>query len=210
MQESVMPSLYLCLEAHCLPSFISILQSGFRLKTKVGLSIETMLCQEYGVQAETLDKIQTIFLDGKAVDDLESSVVRDGSILALSAAMPGLVGATLRRGGYYAAMRSPITSTGTRDTPELKEGMVTLKLFNLLLKELGPIFLRRGIWIEKSELQAFLSGLSGDFWMRCKEVRMNGRKVEPETVSKMVWPDADEFVFLKVELSSPDAHDCVG
>ena len=34
-------------------------------------------------------------LDGKPVDDIGSSFLHDGSTLALSAAMPGLVGATL-------------------------------------------------------------------------------------------------------------------
>ena len=203
MGKSRTPSLYLRLADNCLARFSSILQSGFRLKTEGGLSIETLLTQEYGVQPETLDKIQTVFLDGKAVDDLKSSVVREGSILALSAAMPGLVGATLRRGSYYAAMRSPITATGTRVGAEHKAVTITLKLFNLLLDELGPIFLKSGILIERGVLQAFLSRLPPKFWINCKEARINGRKVEPEAVSKMTWPNADELICLKAEGNIP-------
>jgi hypothetical protein len=210
MEEGEMPDLYLFWEENWLASFFPVLQSGFRLKITVGVSVETMLCQECGVRAETLDKIQTVFLDGKAVDDLASSVVGDGSILALSAAMPGLVGATLRRGGYYAAMRAPITAAGAQHGAEVKEGMVTLKLFNLLLRELGPIFLKRGIWLEKGVLQAFLSGLPPRFWAGCKEARINGRSVGVDAVSKRAWPEADELICLKVESSNPKVPECLG
>ena len=59
--------------------------------------------------------------------------------------MPGLVGATLRRGSYYAAMRSEISAAETEGAVEMKEGTVTLKLFNLLIGQLGPLFLASGI-----------------------------------------------------------------
>jgi len=197
-------SLYLCLEGKYLVNFFCLLQRGFRLKIKVGISVKTALTREFGLNAELLEKIQTIFLDGKAVDDLESSVIRDGSILALSAAMPGLVGATFRRGGFYAAMRSQITSVGTGDMTAPKEGMVTLKLFNLLIKELGPILLQKGILVEKNILQGFLAEQPRDFWMSCKEARINGCQVECEAVPKRRWPEADELICLEVESSSPE------
>jgi len=55
------------------------------------------------------EKISTIFLDGKAVDSPETALLREGSTLALSSAMPGLAGAILRRDGPYASLRSSIT-----------------------------------------------------------------------------------------------------
>jgi hypothetical protein len=201
-------SLYLCLEGKCLVNFFYLLQRGFGLKIRVGISVMTALTQEFGLDPELLEKIQTIFLDGKAVDDLESSIIRDGSILALSAAMPGLVGATFRRGGFYAAMRSQITSAGTGDMTGPKEGRVTLKLFNLLIKELGPILLEKGILVEKNVLQGFLAEQPRGFWMNCKEARINGRQVECETVPKMRWPDADDLICLEVESSSSKESKC--
>ena len=36
-------------------------------------------------------------------------MVGHGDTLALSAAMPGLVGATMRRGGYFAGLRANIS-----------------------------------------------------------------------------------------------------
>ena len=61
-------------------------------------------------------------LDGKPVDDIGAALVQDGSTLALSAAMPGLVGATLRRGGAYSSFRSAITYHETGERLRAGEG----------------------------------------------------------------------------------------
>lgn len=45
------------------------------------------------------ERIQTLLLNGLAVDDPDTAVLESGARLALSAAMPGVLGATLRRGG---------------------------------------------------------------------------------------------------------------
>jgi hypothetical protein len=164
----------------------------------------TTFSQEFGLDPKLIKKIETVFLDGKTVDDLESSIVKDGSILALSAAMPGLVGATLRRGSYYAAMRSHITDAGSQEKAESEDGMVTVKLFNLLMQELGPMFLRKGVWVKASVLHDFLTGQLRDFLMNCKEARINGRKAETQEVLEMKWSDPSELICLKVETSSPE------
>ena len=205
MQNSEKPSLFLRVESTCLTNFFYLLQSGFVLKIRVGMNVETTLTQEFGLSHDLLEKIQTVFLDGKAVDNLDASVVREGSILALSAAMPGLVGATLRRGSYYAAMRSQITAAETHDTAVVKDGMVRVKVFNILLKELAPIFLRKGIWIEKKVLRDFLAGQPQSFWSCCKEARINGAEVAPEAVVNWPWPNEDELIRLAVEASDPEA-----
>lgn len=53
-------------------------------------------------------RIQTILRNGLAVDGFDVALI-DRDRLALSAAMPGVAGAALRRGGYYAALRAGIT-----------------------------------------------------------------------------------------------------
>jgi hypothetical protein len=201
-------SLYLCLEGNCLANFFTLLQRGFGLKIRVGISVRNALTQELGLNEKLVEKIQTVFLDGKAVDDLESTIIRDGSILALSAAMPGLVGATLRRGSVYAVMRSQITSAEMGEVAGPMQGRVTLKIFNLLINELGPVLLAKGILVEKSVLKEFLSELPQAFWMSCKKTRINGREVECGTVQKMKWPDAEDLISLEVESSSSREPEC--
>ena len=163
-KRRIMMTVPLRFEADKISCFFPLLQRGFILKTRVGCSIKTLLCEDIGISPEYLEnRIQTIFLDGKAVDDIESAIIRDGATLALSAAMPGLVGSTFRRGSHLAAFRNSITHEREETSwSHETEGMFTLKLFNLLVKELGPIFFERGIWIGKDDLDDFLKRQSED------------------------------------------------
>jgi len=92
--------LNLIMDENHLNTLSIILQQGFLLKAQVGCSMKRFLIEGIGLSPEYIaERIQTIFLDGSPVDDLDSAIIKDGSHLALSAAMPGLVGAAMRRGG---------------------------------------------------------------------------------------------------------------
>ncbi|MBW1777166.1 MAG: hypothetical protein JRI76_12065 [Deltaproteobacteria bacterium] len=137
--------------------FLRLLQTGMILRVPQGTSVRETLVKHFGMDPAYLEnRIQTLFLNGKPVDDLDAAVVAEGSVLALSAAMPGLVGATLRRGSYLAAMRQCIEAgappPGTGKTPV----RVTVKLFNMVAKELGPERLTAGIVVDGSTFHAFL------------------------------------------------------
>jgi hypothetical protein len=81
-----------------------LLQSGFRLALATPCTVAAFLSDRLGLTPEFVAaRIQTVFLDGLAVDDLVSALVRPGARLALSGALPGLVGATMRRGGVRPA-----------------------------------------------------------------------------------------------------------
>ena len=157
MKTSTTSTLEFGLAQDDLSSFHALLQAGVKVDAQAGKSVKATFIEEFGLNSKHINQIQTVFLDGKAVDDLDASVIRDGSVLALSSAMPGLVGATLRRGSYYAAMRSQITAVDTQDKDAVasQPGIITLKLFNLVLRELAPIFLKRGIWVEKRLCMTF-------------------------------------------------------
>jgi len=171
------------------------------VKAEVGCSIKAFLCEQLGVSPEYLeDRIQTLFLDGKPVDDVNSAIIEHGSTLALSAAMPGFLGATLRKGSYYAAMRSEISYKKETESGPVQEGTVFLKLFNLLLGELGPAFLKQGIWLDGKILEDFFKSQSNDFWAGCKSARLNGERIDPDRLPGMNW--ANEQVFLQVQESS--------
>lgn len=155
--------------------FFPLLQRGVTIGGHVGCSVSAFLNKEVGVGQDTLEKIQSVFLDGSPVDDLGSAILKDGATLALSAALPGLVGATLRRGGAYSSFRSTITyhETGSECVPG--EGFVHLKLFNLLMAELGPGLLRKGVYVSSSDLAEFVSGQPADFWKGCRQILVNGK-----------------------------------
>jgi len=198
------PGLFLTLAGEKIPHLFQLLQQGFMVRVQVGGSVRALLSQQLGISPEFLEgRIKTIFLDGRPVDDIDSAVIKEGSILALSAALPGLAGATLRRGGAFASLRSQITHSG-RETPTAqREGFVVLKLFNLLMDELGPALLHRGVFIKKEVIKEFLQNLPKDFWAGCQVPRVNGEEVEVDELLRMNWPENEDPVRIRVEARDP-------
>jgi len=179
--------------------FHPLMQEGFMVRAEVGCTIKTLLCDQFKVSPEYLEtRVQTVFLNGKPVDDLESAEIPAGATLALSAAMPGLVGATLRRGGYYARMRSDITYRKEEAPGARGEGMVRIKLFNLLGPELAPTFLAKGVWLSSSRLREFLSQLPEEFWTQCQAIHLDGTTITATALRRVIWPDDSEPVRLSV------------
>jgi hypothetical protein len=188
----------LYLEESLIPRFFQLLQQGFRVKGQAGCSIKTFLCDQIGLDPEYLEKrVKTLFLDGKPVDDVNSATIRDGSTLALSAAMPGLAGAVLRSGGYYASMRNTISHGEESRAECVQEGMVSLKVFNILLKEIGSAFLKKGIWIRGKDLQNFIEGRWDEFWAGCKKATVDGKDVDLQTLPQIKWADGEVFLLLR-------------
>jgi len=167
------------------------------VKAQVDCNIKTLLCEQLGLDPEYLEtRIQTIFLDGRPVDDVNSAAVMDGSTLSLSAAMPGLVGATLRKGSYYASMRSQISHKEMAHSKPPHKGVILIKLFNLILKELGPIFLKKGVWINGKDISNFFIRQPHDFWEGIKEAKVDGKKIDLDKLLNITWEN--KHVFLKL------------
>lgn len=144
-----------------LSRFTALLQRGVAVRARGGATLERFLRDDLGLApGYVAERISTVFLDGQVVDRLEDAVVRDGSRVALSAAMPGLVGATLRRSGFYAPMRGAITHRAPASRRSAAEdAVVEVKLFNLLIAELGPVLLARGAVIARREAEQLLAGV---------------------------------------------------
>jgi hypothetical protein len=191
------PSLHLIVKRGLIPLIFPLFQKGVLINGRLGCSIRSFIHEQLGFSDQYIEKrIQTFFLDGKAVDDIDSAYIHDGSILALSASMPGLLGATLRKGSYYASMRSTISYNRKNNAVIPHEGTVRLKLFNLLISEMAPGILKQGVWVEGKELQEFLARHPKRFWSDCVEVVANGKSVEPAELARMTWEDK---VFLRVQ-----------
>jgi hypothetical protein len=123
------------------PAFKALLQRGVGIPDGTGVSVREFLQETLGIDSEYIEeKLQTVFLNGQPVDDFDRAIVRPGAVLALSGAMPGLAGATMRRGGFYARMREGITHAGT-DTAcgGGEKGVVVVKLFNRPLADLAEV-----------------------------------------------------------------------
>lgn len=142
-----------------LASFFPLLQRGVTVPAAVGCSLREFLCGQLGIPEQYVTgRITTIFLDNHPLDNLDCLIGAQAR-LTLSAAMPGLVGAVLRRSSFYAALRAGITQAESAGKLDGGNGTVTLKLFNLLLPELGPLVLARGILLDRTEVHQVLGSL---------------------------------------------------
>ncbi|MDA8083579.1 MAG: hypothetical protein M0024_07985 [Nitrospiraceae bacterium] len=198
-QMEAIPRLELTVDQRLIPRFLLLFQQGVMLRARVGCSLQVFLREEVGAGLDTLEKIQSIFLDGSPVDDLSEARVRDGSVLALSAAMPGLVGATLRRGGAYSSFRSSITYHETAAQCVSGEGLVQVKLFNLLIDVLGPGLLKKGVLVKSFSLMALLTEQAPHCWKGCGRALLDGKTIVPQALCDALRISCHEMVFLSVD-----------
>lgn len=156
--------------------FFPLLQEGVGVEIETGASVKQLLIEQFGVSAEYIaSRITTLFLNSKAIDSAATALVHDGAVLALSGAMPGLVGATMRSGGFYAAMRGAMTYRNDSAAPAARRGVIKIKLFNLLLEELGPRVLMRGVVLPSARWREFLAQQPEQ--LRIKGYWVDGRPV---------------------------------
>ncbi|HBD08871.1 MAG TPA: hypothetical protein DCZ69_11480 [Syntrophobacteraceae bacterium] len=186
-----------------------MLQSGFQVRAQVGVSVRDLLCNQLELPSDYLDsRIQSVFLDSRPVDDMDRAIVEDGSVLALSGALPGLVGATMRRGGYYGCLRDSITyrpaSANLVANPKSAAGTITIKLFNLVLKDLGPHFLSRGVLLPANAVEGFLRSQPGDIWDANSRFRINGELLAVSSPAQHPWPRLAGTLLLRVTADADD------
>ena len=143
-----------------LSAFFPLFQKGVAIPAIVGCTLKSLLVDQLAIPADYVtDRVTTIFFNNSPVDDLDRTIMQEGSRVTLSAAMPGLVGATMRRGGFYAALRQGISHAADNGKTTDESGTIRLKLFNLLLTELGPTILARGVILEQDEYNELLCTL---------------------------------------------------
>lgn len=187
MNEQPVSTISFSIEKDHLSLFFSLLQQGFIISAEVGCSLKNLICNQFNVTPEYLSgRISTIFLNGKPVDDVKYAIIKDGDILALSGAMPGLVGATFRSGGALSVFRSSITHENDDDINEGPvQGRITLKLFNLLVSEMGPAFLKRGIIITYETLRDFIETKKNPLSECLKSIRIDEQEIEYGEINRL-------------------------
>ncbi len=204
VQSKPRTTISLKLDKKSISPFSNLLQNGIRVEILAGRTVKMLLCEDFNVGENYLeDRIQTIFLDGKPVDDVDKAMVKNGSILALSAAVGGLVGSTLRRGGVLAVFRSSITYQQEEPVPDRPEGvLVSIKLFNLLINELGPQFLKKGIIIDREDVRSILEDGSHRLKSLSRSVELDGKEIPYDQLYTLDWSQVSENLLFKVSESS--------
>jgi len=196
----VQPPVRLCLTVgeDLLQCFCLLGGSGFTIRARTPCSVAELLCGQLGVAADYLaGRVQTIFLDGSVVDDPATATVAAGSTIALSAALPGVAGAVLRKDSSYAAMRRTISHANRVALPAAaRQGRIVVKLFNMVQGELGPAMLGRGVQVSGKALCDLFRGRSETFRSGILKARIDDRSVPLHVPLETDWTDQD--IFLQV------------
>jgi hypothetical protein len=160
------------------------------------------MCRQIGLAEDYLEnRVQTVFLNGHPVDDVNRTTVGEGATVALSAAMPGLVGAVLRKGGVLATLRKNITYRNDASARETCEGRVIVKLFNMTTREVGPLLLARGIWMEGAELREVLDRCEDLLRKGCRRAMLGNNPIGLDDLRSRI-KDKDTL-FLQVTTEDP-------
>lgn len=163
---------------------------GIRFEAYAGISVKRFLEENLPAGKDYIEKsIQTVFIDGQAIDEPEKSYIQEPCTIALSAAMPGVFGAAFRKKGLYGGLRS-----GYNKYPEKQETLcntgktvpVTLKCFNQVARDLGDELLNREIRMNIKDFLKFWNQHKGVLEKTCLQVLINGRNVDPLLIPEML------------------------
>ncbi len=191
--------------------FSELFQKGLVIAVEEGATVRDVVTGAMKVDAQYLEgRINTIFLNGRAVDDVDAARVGKGAALCLSASMPGFVGAALRKGGFYAVMRADITHAQDSHYTAGRPALITVRLYNMVARELGPVFLGRGACFWRLDLLEFLSRRTEAFWRACAEIAVYAKKVNVENLKiALMNRDGKELlacVQVRTSMSRTQAH----
>jgi hypothetical protein len=200
------PRIQLLVDKARLPGVSELLAAGFFLSAKGGESARQLLVHGLGLDPDYVEAgIQTVFVNGRPVDDLDRTVLPQDAVLALSSAMPGLVGAVLRRESPLGSMRGEKPDPAPRQALSRAEsggGRVTVKLFNRVAEDLGPPLLAAGLRFPAVRAARFLASQREG---AIREARVDGREVQAAALVEMLENAAGDVVLALRRHAEPGA-----
>ena len=183
-----------------IPLYTTVLQGGILVEARDGIRLGSFLDALPGFDHDYIvNEIQTIFLNGTAIDDLETAIEGDHPVLALSAAMPGLAGAILRRNSFHAALRTTVTER--REHHDRGPITVTVKLFNSIARDCGPALLAAGIRLNAAALRVF-SATHPTLAAGRRRIVLDDRPIDNDTMT--TWLDHENPIVLIVREAADD------
>lgn len=94
-----------------------LFQSRVYCDCGVGVSVRQLLCADFALSPEYIDKrVETVFLNGQPLDDLEKNLIRPGDRLVLAAGLPGVTGICMRRNSPLQSYRDGISVKQSQTT----------------------------------------------------------------------------------------------
>ncbi|MBS3755446.1 MAG: hypothetical protein KGY56_07070 [Desulfobacterales bacterium] len=180
-----------------LPLMRLVLARGIRYQAPAGIPVNEFLTQHLRLDADFIqNRIQTIFMEGQAVDRPEETRIIKPCSLGLSAAMPGLFGAAFRKEGQYRAMRRSYNAG--RSGPDNSESgstvPVTVKCFNQVAEAIGNDLLGRGVCMDAGDFLQFWNSQRSLLEPGCLGVWMDGAQIDPGQVADRLGETTGDVV----------------
>lgn len=177
---SLMPS------ADQIPRLCTLMQKGCHVKVRLGCSLRELLSEQLDINPDYIKyEIKVFFINFSPVDDIDEARIRDGAVVALSASMPGLVGAAMRQGSL-SWMRASITYHDQDAEQSVAEGVIEIKLFNQVMADLGESFLRRGVYVQAPVLADFLGRFPNEFRNKFNGITKNGEQINKDELAQFL------------------------
>jgi len=185
-----------------LTNLLPLLQQGILMTVPAGISVKDFLVSHLCLDKEYIERrVQSILLNGRPVDDPSEAKIKDGVTIALSSSMPGLVGATLRRGSPIASLRSTLTYKESTNVKSDTQATIRLKLFNLIMSEIGPFMLKQGVMVETKRTLETLSKYFVLFNKNSSKIFLNSESKEPGELFKALSQDED-LCIIQIETAT--------
>ncbi len=181
------------------PIFFQLLGHGFSMNVQTGCSVKELLCQQFRIPEDYLDeRIKTIFLDAKVVDDASSAIVNDGSTFLFQVPCRASSELFCEVEAFMLPCAARFPMIKTKPLHE-RAGKITLKLLNLVVKELGPAFLEQGIWFNGEKLQEFIKYHLGELKSGGAASELNGELIDINNLLELDWDDKTVFLQVRSE-----------
>ncbi|PID41314.1 MAG: hypothetical protein CR981_03655 [Proteobacteria bacterium] len=180
LTENNLCKLLITMEKMAIPRFATVLQAGFFCSGSAPTTIASLLDELPGFSEEyRQDRLQTVFLNGNAIDSFDQIVTGSPCTIALSAAMPGLAGALFKKESPLRTLRRSALPQVTKTNSDI---MFHIKYFNDIAIERGPDLLARGVLFRTKDLHSFLE-LRSSLMNSIKQITLNGCLLKPAQLS---------------------------
>lgn len=144
-----------------------LLQQGVNLAVTVELPLREVLVNGVGLPPDFVEQeVETVFLDGHPVDDIDAQYVHDGARISLASGLPGAAGIAMRRNSPYAALRGAITAGASQAERAPCPGTVAVRLFGMVMQKAADSLLARGVQAQAAAVGQILPLIDeGAYWL---------------------------------------------
>lgn len=202
--------------ADALETLTPLAREGFGVEVTAGCSLRATLADDLGLGRECVEtRIQTVFMDGSPVDDIDTDFARPGSVLALAGALPGVAGIAMQRGSRIGVYREGITHQVEQQAKQqashpvwqdaaasepARPLRITLKLFNTVAVECLAQVLRHGVELRAGRLAELLDE-------RPEALALARFELDGEALSRAELADALRGALGPLRLSAQDGSE---